>query len=131
MQSILGTLAAATADVTLTLAAIACYMLVTLLAVDVARATYRHSTRGAAAHPHPLPVHAAFLVGLAEVCWDKPVAFHRSRMAAVHRAEAHRLAAIEDTMLRHPANFGARQACMANHPAAQGTGRHAPLADVS
>jgi hypothetical protein len=95
---------------------LALYVAATFVVADVAKATYKHYSRGNEHHPLPFPIHYAFIVAVVEVCYDKPLAFHQSRLAAVDRAERRRLDRIEDSMLRHPSNFRARQHAMSTHP---------------
>lgn len=97
----------------------AAYCAVTLVLADIAKATYRHYSKGNHIHPEPLAVGPALLVAILEVCVDRPLAFHRSRMAAVARMEIAREDDIADAMLRHPSNFHARQEAMNTHPSAQ------------
>lgn len=96
----------------------AAYCVITLVVVDIAKATYTHYSKGNHIHPEPLALGPALLVGTLEVCVDRPMAFHRRRMDVVRKMEADRADAIADAMLRHPSNFRARQAAMSAHPSA-------------
>lgn len=102
----------------LLLAAIAAYAISTIVVADIIRATITHYSRGNDYHLDPLPLHHAFIVAVVEVCWDRPLAFHQSRMSVVNASEARRIEAREAAMRRHPASQRARQECQANHPSA-------------
>jgi hypothetical protein len=77
-----------------------------LIAFQVATCSHHHYSQGNEFHPLPLPLHFALLVAIVEVCWDRPIAIHRSRMAVVERCEARRA---EDRRV-------ALAACKASHP---------------
>lgn len=96
-------------------ALLALYVAGTFVVADIVKATYKHYSRGNEHHPMPFPLHFAFIVAVVEVCFDKPIAFHHSRMSAVDRAERRRDDRIASSMRRHPASGQAREFTMSSH----------------
>lgn len=99
--------------------AVVAYVLLTFAVADIVKAAWKHYNVGTETHPEPYGIREALRLAIVEVCYERPRALHQSRLAAVARDQENRADAIEAAMLRHPANYRARQACIAAHPSGQ------------